>query len=984
MVKNGFAQIPPRRRIDPAPSNLTWRYDVKKIKFTCSNCEAKLRVPTHLAGVSAPCPKCGSTITAPTDLENVVDDSPVKNTAPAPSSPQPEMAGVAVSSHDPAESGAGVAPVKEPTVSVSASGGSVVVGKVMQTPANEATPTADPASQPLSRPAEQELPAAPPVSTPEPVPPAVEDVPVVEETILIDPPAPEFPEVGSEESPAEPPVPTPPTPVSITPPPAVSPPYADEVPVETELESPPAVPETQPIRVNHQPSHLPPVRGENVEAEGELPRLDINLAENADPGPDSLVRNPASQGGPTRVQLPQPGAETESFSPDDFIVPASADTTEEVAQPPLQQQVEETPVEEFAAPAYGTPEEFPPSGGVPLDEIDVPGENEATQLEGEPDFSQGTGEYVPLELPPMQEAAQPVATPEWSDDSQPGQNFIAEAASAQERENPVLVNSAAAPVAEGQAGGLSEGSMENMLSPQPSVPDSGVPEAPGGASQENSPESAPGMTEIPAQTVPQAESRHAQTEPVKSERDVLDEMFGGAPSEKGTSKSTVVMLSILGATALIAIVVVAVGIKMLGGFSPQHGMEEPPAAPAAARSQTGADVNGASSGTSGAAAIPEPSIDDAPAVIDPVAQPRAEEAQSSASTVTLPGAMDQPVRIVDASASQPAGQNSGAGTSGPSDPPALSIDERVQQIMDGDGVGQDALVIGGAGTAPADPIESALQDFGSNVEQQARDTIDSLSNDVTAKLGGEKPGGEQAAAATSKNYNPPASFPAPAEGSDDRLGETHNLLDAFLRAPDWETRLKYVYRGESLRPAMEEYYKKYEMKSYDRFSKQLFQFEADKELGGPYWVYLISTQDDDQGYPLIIRVEDGLLKVDWEIYAEFEDRHFVKFQRGSIASPATVRLVVERVSDYYGSDRDGFENLDDYYVYQVNPPYGDLNEFSDYAFVKADSEIAKELDKVVGLGDQPLAVIVTLSQEAFSHGVKHLVITDYVTEGWFR
>ena len=52
--------------------------------------------------------------------------------------------------------------------------------------------------------------------------------------------------------------------------------------------------------------------------------------------------------------------------------------------------------------------------------------------------------------------------------------------------------------------------------------------------------------------------------------------------------------------------------------------------------------------------------------------------------------------------------------------------------------------------------------------------------------------------------------------------------------------------------------------------------------------------------------------------------------------------------------------------------------------MKADSEIAKKLDEVVGLGEQPLAVIVTLSQESFPHGVKHLVITDYVTEGWFR
>ena len=94
--------------------------------------------------------------------------------------------------------------------------------------------------------------------------------------------------------------------------------------------------------------------------------------------------------------------------------------------------------------------------------------------------------------------------------------------------------------------------------------------------------------------------------------------------------------------------------------------------------------------------------------------------------------------------------------------------------------------------------------------------------------------------------------------------------------------------------------------------------------------------------------------------------------------------MIERVTDYYGSDLKDFKTLKDYQVYQVNPPYGDLNEFSEYAFVKKDSELAKKFEKVVGLGDEPLAVIVTLDEKAFEHGVKHYVITDYLTEGWFR
>ncbi|MEM9284235.1 MAG: hypothetical protein AAGA96_20650, partial [Verrucomicrobiota bacterium] len=233
------------------------------------------------------------------------------------------------------------------------------------------------------------------------------------------------------------------------------------------------------------------------------------------------------------------------------------------------------------------------------------------------------------------------------------------------------------------------------------------------------------------------------------------------------------------------------------------------------------------------------------------------------------------------------------------------------------------------------------------------------------------------------SYNPPERFAAPGPG-DGPLGKTHDVIDAFLRAPDWDTQLKYAYQGDSLRPAVEEYHEKWPFQQTDRFSLQLFSMELDPSVGGPYWVYLVSTSDIDQGYPVIVRTEGGDLKVDWEVYSEFRDKHYVKFLEGSIASPHTLRVVIERVSDYYGPDREAFPNLSDYYVYQVNPPYGGLNEFSSYAFVKKDSQLASELDSVVGLNEEPLAVIVTLEEKPFAHGINHLMVTDYVTEGWFR
>ena len=901
---------------------------MKKIKFTCSNCEAKLRVPTHLAGVSAPCPKCGSTITAPTDLENVVDDS--QDESPAKSAPTPQrepaVAGSAAPDSDSSSSGAQTsvaAPPAGPTISVKTNSGGAVVGSVVSTPVNEAAPQPAavpgvPEPEPASIP-EPEVPAAPQVSVEVPA----ADVPVVEETLFVDPPAPEVPEPAVNEAPVETPVPTPPAPVPIAPPPSVAAPYADETPAETELAPPPPVPETQPIRVNPQPSHLPPVRGEEVNSVGELPRLDVNLADQGTTGPDSLARNPGAPGGPTRVQLPQPGTEMESFSPDDFIIPAPSEVAAE--EPPVPDTPpapeEEAAVPEYAEPEYTALEGFAEDGGIPLDEVEAP-LVEQPYVDEALDVPQGSGEYVPLELPPLDLPRSEVAKPEIAEPELES-NFIAEAAAAQEMASAVGEEVDAPAMAEGD---LHEGSMENMLSEQKGAPATEssfehMETAPVAPAAEPEP-----MTELPSQAPPAEQSAPAgATEPVKSERDILDEMFGSAPKEEGTKNTTKIMISVMVAVALLAIGFVCVGIWVFGGgMNPSHGQQESPESPVAGNSSSGAKAAAEKSNNANDAAIPEPSIDDAPAVIDPVAQERVEEANPGASTVSLPGAMDQPVRIVDSSgggarpANMTATQAAESSIGDPpaiSDQPALTIDERVQQIVNGENGSTGATLIGGAGSEPADPIESALADFGNNVEEQARDKIDALANDVTSRITGEKPDEAQAAGPV-ENYNPPASFPAPEEG----LGRTHDLLDAFLRAPDWETRVKYVYRGESLRPAMEEYYKKYDMVNYNRYSKQLFQMEADKELGGPYWVYLISTSDTEQGFPLIIREEDGLLKVDWEIFSEFEDRHFVQFQRGAIASPHTFRLVVERVSDYYGSDRDGFETLDDYYVYQVNPP----------------------------------------------------------------
>jgi hypothetical protein len=235
-----------------------------------------------------------------------------------------------------------------------------------------------------------------------------------------------------------------------------------------------------------------------------------------------------------------------------------------------------------------------------------------------------------------------------------------------------------------------------------------------------------------------------------------------------------------------------------------------------------------------------------------------------------------------------------------------------------------------------------------------------------------------------KNYNPPPFYTAP--GPDDPpLKNTHDLVDAFLRAPTWEGRIPYTYQGESLKPAIESYYQSWPDFSLDRFKMKLFQMELEEEFGGPFWVYQITKSDAEPGgVPMIIRVENGNLKVDWQVYSEFSDQHFVKFREGKINAPHTFRLVAERVSEYPGPDRPGFTDINDYICFELNPPYGGYRAFSEYAFVRKGSLVAKQLDEKIALGDDPLAVILNIDRQNFSHGIKHYVIKDFVDEGWFN
>lgn len=987
---------------------------MKKLKFTCPHCEAKLRVPTHLAGVSAPCPKCGETITAPSDVAAAVFEPGAARRAAAQGSPQPVArtraelplpvpAGVAAAPRSP---GGGAMLMEAPPAAATAVAPAPVFAEAPP-PAPRPSPNLRnppaPAVFPVPVPAEASV-----FPAPVPAEAAVLPVPVpAEATVDLAPaaPAPVFRNLA--------PAPPIPAPAFFTPPPPVrplAPPWAEEedersappAPLTDEADvvveehyfeegptpPPPAVPITQPIRISAHRGDLPPAR-ESSRGGNSLPRLDVALGSGDLGGANALPTpaEPHAPAGPTRVFLPKPGSSVMPTTPEDFLTPPppanppSLPPEVEVAEEPRDFedfenfenfedfQDFEQPAEIEAPAATATRYTTIPlpndTEGIPLDDLEaedeacdpIPGETAA------PPPLPALPELPSFDLPDWQpeplESIHPPAPDERSFAAIPRRE--APAAAAPPSWQPPLADPVPSRAEE----------REEYFDDIPSVP---LHE--GSFGKLFAQQASPNEDRFAASPSPPA-PRPAPERPVDEDLEALFEPAARGTGGRGVSRTVVALIASVAVVAVIAAVGVAFVIHALGGIPMAEApvASEPPTPPADPEKSFSMPRIPTSSAT---ATAPDLSIKEAPAIIDPPAIPR-----EAAPT--------------DWKAAPPR----------PPDAPALSFDEKVQQMVNGRGasvIGSPSLDIietpvtdfsGAKAAAPAaSPTTPAPPPPAPPAAPSAATETAPLAATETAPSAAvpgapadpapsSATGAAAPAAAKDPNYHPPDSFPAPGPDDKSTLGKTHDLIDAFLRAPDLATRLKYTFQGDSLRAAVEDYHKKWPYVRFERYSLQLYQMELDASIGGPYWVFIVSTSDDSEGFPFIVRTENGLLKADWEIFAEFSDRQFLRFRDGKMSPPATFRLILERFTDYYGSDRDAFADLADYLVYQVYPPYGET-EFSEFVFVKKDSELGKKLDKLVGIGDEPLAVVVTLDQQPFAHGVKHHVVTELVTEGWFR
>lgn len=224
------------------------------------------------------------------------------------------------------------------------------------------------------------------------------------------------------------------------------------------------------------------------------------------------------------------------------------------------------------------------------------------------------------------------------------------------------------------------------------------------------------------------------------------------------------------------------------------------------------------------------------------------------------------------------------------------------------------------------------------------------------------------------------SFLAPKEG-ESPVTNVKEIIQAFLSGKAWQQQLPLVFNSEAVAEQVKEFYQE-PRPEFEKVKVKIFQMELDPYYGGPFWVYLVTKSEENKGFPIIVRKQGEYLKIDWKTFAEFSERHFVEYIDGKKKRPGQFRVIVEPLKKYSGPDRDGFQGLDKYDCYKLFPPYGEYEEFTEYAFTLKHSPIANELASKFQNDDTPLAMVLNLDFKSFNHMIRHSVITDMVCEGW--
>ncbi|MEM9081617.1 MAG: hypothetical protein AAGC74_13095 [Verrucomicrobiota bacterium] len=212
----------------------------------------------------------------------------------------------------------------------------------------------------------------------------------------------------------------------------------------------------------------------------------------------------------------------------------------------------------------------------------------------------------------------------------------------------------------------------------------------------------------------------------------------------------------------------------------------------------------------------------------------------------------------------------------------------------------------------------------------------------------------------------------PAAGALDKPMEA---LNAFLAAPTWNTRIHHSLHPERVGVLMKKYYLSNPDEPIIPTSIRYQHSETDEATDTTFYVFHLTTEQAEAGFPVAIEETEYGYKVDWEAFVEFKDNLFQQFAQNPQPGTSGQFHVIVRKTHYFDKDFPEIENLT---PYRIDPPIPDQDKT---AFVNNATPVGNEIGSKVDWGS-PFTPLIELTWRESEAGTAYLEITKIIFENW--
>jgi hypothetical protein len=217
------------------------------------------------------------------------------------------------------------------------------------------------------------------------------------------------------------------------------------------------------------------------------------------------------------------------------------------------------------------------------------------------------------------------------------------------------------------------------------------------------------------------------------------------------------------------------------------------------------------------------------------------------------------------------------------------------------------------------------------------------------------------------------SFEGDATASPEDVAAARTILENFINAQTIEERLSYSQPAPKIEEQMRDYYSKHPTPA--RIAQ--INYTLANVLEGStkrFFIFEVTTDQQQQGFPVAVEETEGGMKVDWRSFVEFHDNMLGRFI--SVYRPGTesFRVILER-AHYFKTD---VPDLGSKLAFRIKPP---IPGFEGFAFCSKDNTIGEELDRKFAW-DVKYLPIVELEWVKDEKGAKYIKILRVVQDNW--